>query len=75
MSFQGERLEALQRIAAFSAKLRGHELGQWRAGEGFAQATCIRCRAQMRVCNSLFQPDMEGPALDALCGVSAKSAA
>jgi hypothetical protein len=29
----------------------------------------------MRVYSSLVQPDMEGSALDELCGVSAKSAA
>jgi hypothetical protein len=75
MFFLADHLEDLQRIAAFSAKLRGHELVEWRAGEGFAQAACILCRAELRVYSSLAQPDMDGPALDGLCGVRAKSAA
>ena len=66
---------ALQRIAAFSAKLRGHELGEWHRSEGFAQATCVRCRAELVVYNSLVQPEMDGPVLDQQCGVDLKSAA
>jgi hypothetical protein len=62
------QLNALQRIAAFSAKLRGHELGDWSAGEGFARARCIRCGSELQVYCSPVQPDMEGEALADRCG-------
>jgi hypothetical protein len=67
MSFFADQLEALQRIAAFSAKVRGHELGEWLVGENFAQAACIRCQAELRVYYSPIQPEMDGAALNAPC--------
>ena len=66
-----EQLTALQRIAVFSARLRGHELATWTAGEACASARCIRCGAEVRVYLSLIQPEMDGAALDCLCGEGA----
>jgi len=68
MSSMADQLAALERIAAFSAKLRGHELGEWHKGEGFAMASCVRCGAELRVYGSVIQPEIDGPALDCLCG-------
>jgi hypothetical protein len=65
------QVAALQRIATFSAKLRGHELGEWQMGEGFATAGCVRCGQGIRVYWSLVQPEMEGPALDKPCNKGA----
>jgi len=67
MSSIAGQLAALKRIAEFSARLRGHELGEWHTGEGFAQASCIRCRAELRVYHSVIQPEMDGTALESLC--------
>ena len=67
MSLMADQFAALERIAAFSAKVRGHELGEWHRGEGFAQANCVRCRAELRVYCSPIQPEMEGAALNARC--------
>ncbi|HZT34143.1 MAG TPA: hypothetical protein VFA33_29895 [Bryobacteraceae bacterium] len=61
------QLAALQRIAAFSAAMRGHELGEWQTGEGFAQASCVRCGAQLRVYFPALEPEMDGPALEREC--------
>jgi len=62
-----DQLTVLQRIAAFSAAVRGHELGGWQRGRGWAQANCIRCGAQLRVYSGPTQPEVEGPALDHSC--------
>jgi len=62
------QLAALQRIAAFSAAVRGHELGEWQTGEGFALARCTRCGAELRVYYPALQPEMDGPALGHACG-------
>ena len=61
----------LQRIAAFSAAVRGHELGDWEAGEDFVLATCVQCGATLRVHCPVFQPDMNGAALERSCDVRA----
>jgi hypothetical protein len=66
-----DQLAALQRIAQFSASVRGHELGRWLTGEGFAQARCTRCGRTLRVYRSLIQPEMDGAALDDECGSGA----
>jgi hypothetical protein len=63
-----DQLTVLQRIAAFSARLRGHELGEWSTGDGFASARCTLCGAELRVYRSLVQPEMDGAAIDRLCG-------
>ncbi len=65
--FMKSQLDALQRIAKFSAQVRGHELGQWQIGDGFAQANCTRCGRFLRVYMSLLQPDMDGAALETGC--------
>jgi len=61
------QLAALQRIAAFSASVRGHELGEWRMAEHFAQASCKHCGAELRVYVSTFQPEMDGATLEQTC--------
>lgn len=61
----------LRHIAQLCAKMRGHELGEWSAGEGCATARCTRCGRELRIYPSLAQPDMEGPALEAECVQSA----
>jgi len=71
MSGIAHRLAALQRIAAFSAAVRGHELGDWHNAEHFTLATCIRCHAEMRVYDSLIQPEMDGAALVSSCRIVA----
>jgi hypothetical protein len=66
------QLAALQRIAAFSVAVRGHELGEWRTGENFARASCIHCGAALRVYRpAAFEPEMDGPALEDACGAHA----
>jgi hypothetical protein len=62
------RIDILQRTAAFSAAVCGHALGEWRASGHFALASCIRCGAELRVYFPALQPEMEGSALDDLCG-------
>jgi hypothetical protein len=62
------QLAALQRIAAFSAEVRGHRLGEWQTGEGCALANCIQCGAELRVYFPALQPEIDGPALDGECG-------
>ncbi len=61
------QIAALQRIATYSAAVRGHELGGWQMGEDFALASCIRCGAELRVYFPALQPEMDGPALDQAC--------
>jgi hypothetical protein len=61
------QLAALERIAIFSAQLRGHELGEWLAGEGLVTTQCVKCRRELRVYFSLVQPEMDGPALECEC--------
>jgi len=61
------QLAAAQRIAAFSATLRGHELGEWRTGAGVARASCTHCGAELRVYFPALQPEMDGPALEDAC--------
>jgi hypothetical protein len=64
-------LAVLQHIAAFSAAVRGHELGAWEAGDHSAVACCVRCGAAVRVYFPAVQPEMDGPALEQLCGENA----
>ena len=68
------QLAALRRIAAFSAAVRGHGLGEWQTGEGFALAKCIQCGAELRVYFPALEPEMDGPALDYECARHAVAA-
>jgi hypothetical protein len=69
-----DQLAALQPIAAFSAAMRGHGLGEWQTGEGFALAHCIQCSAELRVYFPALEPEMDGPALDYECAHHAVAA-
>ena len=70
------QLNALQRIAAFTAAVRGHELGAWQVSEDRAIACCVRCGAALRVYFPVLQPEMDGQALEGLCeGVCEQPAA
>jgi hypothetical protein len=64
---------ALRRIAAFSAELRGHQLGEWHANEDFAVASCVQCGAELRTYFPALQPEMDGPALEHECARRAVS--
>ena len=65
--FTGQ-FEILKRIATFSAGVRGHELGDWHESENGAKTSCRQCGAELRVYYPALQPEMDGPALDRLCG-------
>ena len=69
------QFEALRRIAAFSAALRGHELAAWREGADSAVAICLSCGLTLAVYGSLIEPAMEGSALKAHCGAERSKAA
>lgn len=71
MSGIAHQLEILRRMAAFSAQAYGHEIGAWRIREFSATAACAKCRRTVTVRASLFQPDIEGPALNAECAAAA----
>jgi hypothetical protein len=62
-----EQMAALQRIATFSAAVRGHELAHLRISESTARARCLRCGAHLQVYFPTFQPEMDGPVLDQPC--------
>ncbi|MGO4880430.1 MAG: hypothetical protein ACLP59_06355 [Bryobacteraceae bacterium] len=68
MTDLADQFEILQRIATFSARVRGHELGEWRRSENGARASCTQCGAELCVYFPALQPEMDGPALDHLCG-------
>jgi hypothetical protein len=70
-----DQLTALQRIAVFSAKLRGHELGAWRTGKGLAVASCVHCGRELRAYCSPGEPDIEGSCLEDACVTRAAEAA
>jgi hypothetical protein len=61
------QLTALQRIAAFSAKVRGHDLGAWDTREGCSRSRCIRCGGALNVYFPVLQPELEGAAVESLC--------
>ncbi|HTQ53231.1 MAG TPA: hypothetical protein VMI94_02160 [Bryobacteraceae bacterium] len=61
------QLSVLQHIAAFSAGLRGHQLGEWRIEDGQAVVSCVLCGAALRLCFPALQPEMDGAILDQLC--------
>jgi hypothetical protein len=71
MNGKTHQFEALQRIAAYAAKVRGHELAVWRTGANSSTARCAKCGRAVTVYASLLQPDMDGPALASRCGETA----
>lgn len=75
MNSMTDQLAALQRIADFSARLRGHEPGLWRASEDSAVANCIHCGRELRIYSSLMQPDIDGSILEDTCVSRAAEAA
>jgi hypothetical protein len=62
-----DQLAALERIAIFSARLRGHEPGAWRNDEVLAFASCVHCGRELRVYCSPLQPDIDGLGLEDGC--------
>lgn len=62
-----DQLAALERIAVFSARLRGHELGPWRNDDVLAVASCVHCGRELRVYRSPLQPDIDGLGLEDGC--------
>jgi hypothetical protein len=70
-----EQITVLKRIAAFAAGVRGHRLGVWHNGEGFAAVGCTRCGQRLTVRYSAMQPDIEGPALTSDCRAVSRIAA
>lgn len=67
MSSGTDRLSALQRIAAFSAAIRGHDLGEWSTADNVAMTTCIRCGEKLCAYIPAVQPEIYGPVLASLC--------
>jgi hypothetical protein len=63
-----QQLAALQRIAAFSAKVRGHHLTAWKIHDYSATAACSKCGRSVTVYPSVMEPEMDGPALSEQCG-------
>jgi hypothetical protein len=59
--------DALVRVAAFSAALRGHQLTGWVESADSATAVCARCNSSITVHRSLFEPNMDGIALELEC--------
>ena len=62
-----DQITVLQRMAAFAARVRNHELGEWRTAGGSSSACCTRCGAELRVYFPALQPEMDGPALEDTC--------
>lgn len=62
------QLDALLRIATFSAALRGHRLTGWVESAESAAAMCAACNSEVTVHLSLFEPVMDGLALGVDCG-------
>jgi hypothetical protein len=58
---------ALARIAVFCAALRGHRLGGWIESEDSATALCATCNSAVTVRRSVFEPTLDGRALEVEC--------
>lgn len=65
-----EQITVLQHIAAFAAKVRGHQLGIWHIAEGFATAACAQCGSGLTVRCAPIQPDIHGALLSSECQTS-----
>ena len=70
-----DQIAVLQRIAVFAAKVRGHALGKWRMGDGFAVASCIQCGREIAVYRSAIEPEMDGEALAWQCEAAVRAPA
>ncbi len=64
---QTSQLDVLERIAAFSAKVRGHQLTGWKRSAHSSTATCEVCRQTVTVYCSLVQPEAGGDAIEGEC--------
>ncbi len=62
------QLNALVKIAEFSAAVRGHRLTGWVESADSATAICATCNSEVTVHLSLFEPVMDGLALGVDCG-------
>ncbi len=62
-----DQIAVLERIAVFAAEVRGHAIGKWRRGDGFAVANCIQCDRELAVYGAVMQPEMDGEALACEC--------
>jgi hypothetical protein len=60
---EDHQMTALQRIAEFSARVRGHQPNGWWTLEGSATSRCATCERSVGVYRSLAQPEMDGAAL------------
>jgi hypothetical protein len=69
------QIAVLQRIAVFAAKVRGHTLGKWRTGDGFAVASCIQCGREIAVYRAVIEPEMDGEALACECEAAVHASA
>ena len=70
-----DQIAVLQRIAVFAAKARGHALGIWRTGDGFAVASCTQCGRELTVYRAAMQPEMDGEALASGCPAAVRAPA
>jgi len=61
------QFEVLKRIAVFSAALRGHELAGWLETPESATAACAVCGLSITVRLSLWEPRIDGGALEIVC--------
>ncbi len=64
---QASQLDVLERIAAFAAKVRGHQLTGWKRSRHSSTAACAACGRTVTVYRSLFQPEMQGDAIESDC--------
>jgi hypothetical protein len=74
-SKMSDEITVLQRIAVFAAELRGHALGKWQTGDGFAVASCIQCGRELTVYRSAMEPEMDGEALASGCPAAVRASA
>lgn len=65
------QLDVLVRVAVFSAALRGHELTGWQESADSATAVCAKCNSSVTVHLSLFEPTIDGLALEVECQAEA----
>ncbi len=64
---QSGQLDVLERIAAFAAKIRGHQLTGWKRSQHSSTAACAACGRTATVYRSLVQPEMQGDAIEGDC--------